>query len=87
MVKPQEEPFKDLTSLLLGKMIYKGNDISAFNEKDLREFRKEVQIIFQDPYSSLNPRMTIGNAIMEPMQVHGILANDEERKKRELKSY
>ena len=65
-----------------GQMIYKGKDISSFNEQELREFRKEVQIIFQDPYSSLNPRMTIGNAIMEPMQVHGILANDEERKKR-----
>jgi peptide/nickel transport system ATP-binding protein len=65
-----------------GQMIYKGKDIANFNEQELREFRKEVQIIFQDPYSSLNPRMTIGNAIMEPMQVHGILANDEERKKR-----
>ena len=64
-----------------GKMIYMGKDISTFNKKELREFRKEVQIIFQDPYSSLNP-MTIGNAILEPMQVHGILANDEERKKR-----
>jgi peptide/nickel transport system ATP-binding protein len=65
-----------------GKMIYKGRDIASFDEKELREFRKEVQIIFQDPYSSLNPRMTIGNAIMEPMQVHGILENDIERKKR-----
>ena len=65
-----------------GQMIYKGKDIASLNEQELREFRKEVQIIFQDPYSSLNPRMTIGNAILEPMQVHGILANDEERKKR-----
>lgn len=65
-----------------GQMIYKGRDIASFNEKELREFRKEVQIIFQDPYSSLNPRMTIGNAIMEPMKVHNILSNDEERKKR-----
>ncbi|MGC6471010.1 MAG: ABC transporter ATP-binding protein [Flavobacteriales bacterium] len=65
-----------------GHMIYKGRDIASFDEKELRAFRKEVQIIFQDPYSSLNPRMTIGNAIMEPMKVHGILANDEERKKR-----
>ena len=65
-----------------GQMIYKGRDIASFDEKELREFRKEVQIIFQDPYSSLNPRMTIGNAIMEPMKVHGILANDEERKQR-----
>ena len=65
-----------------GQMIYKAKDIAAFNEQELREFRKEVQIIFQDPYSSLNPRMTIGNAIMEPMEVHGILYNFEERKKR-----
>ena len=65
-----------------GEMIYKGKDIAKMNTKELREFRKEVQIIFQDPYSSLNPRMTIGNAIMEPMQVHDILDNDEQRKKR-----
>ncbi len=65
-----------------GQMLYKGSDIATFNEDELRAFRKEVQIIFQDPYSSLNPRMTIGNAIMEPMQVHGILTNDKERKKR-----
>ena len=65
-----------------GQMLYNGRDIASFDEKELREFRKEVQIIFQDPYSSLNPRMTIGNAIMEPMQVHGILDNDEDRKKR-----
>ena len=65
-----------------GEMIYKGKDISLMNAEELRLFRKEVQIIFQDPYSSLNPRMTIGNAIMEPMQVHNILDSDEERKKR-----
>ena len=65
-----------------GQMLYKGKDIALFDENELRAFRKEVQIIFQDPYSSLNPRMTIGNAIMEPMQVHGIMENDDERKKR-----
>ena len=65
-----------------GEMLYKGKNIVSFNEHELRDFRKEVQIIFQDPYSSLNPRMTIGNAIMEPMQVHDILANEEDRKKR-----
>jgi len=63
-----------------GEMIYKGRDIVKMTADELRVFRKEVQIIFQDPYSSLNPRMTIGNAIMEPMQVHGILDNDEQRK-------
>ena len=65
-----------------GKMMYKKNDIAQMSEKELRAFRKEVQIIFQDPYSSLNPRMTIGDAIMEPMKVHGILDGDEQRKKR-----
>ena len=65
-----------------GQIIYNGKDVINMNAKELRSFRKEVQIIFQDPYSSLNPRMTIGNAIMEPMQVHGILNNDDERKKR-----
>ncbi|MBT5090215.1 MAG: ABC transporter ATP-binding protein [Flavobacteriales bacterium] len=65
-----------------GEMIYKGKDIAKMNADELRIFRKDVQIIFQDPYSSLNPRITIGNAIMEPMQVHGILQNDEQRKKR-----
>ena len=65
-----------------GEMIYKGLDIAKMNADQLRAFRKEVQIIFQDPYSSLNPRMTIGNAIMEPMQVHNILNSDEERKEK-----
>ena len=65
-----------------GSMVYKGQDIAKMNAEELREFRKEVQIIFQDPYSSLNPRMTIGNAIMEPMQVHNILASDYERKEK-----
>jgi peptide/nickel transport system ATP-binding protein len=63
-------------------MIYKGHDIAKMNADELRNFRKEVQIIFQDPYSSLNPRMTIGNAIMEPMQVHKILENGGQRRKK-----
>ncbi len=65
-----------------GEILYQGKDVTKMNAKELRAFRKEVQIIFQDPYSSLNPRMTIGNAIMEPMQVHDILKNNDERKKR-----
>jgi len=54
------------------------------NKKELSEFRREVQIIFQDPYSSLNPRMTIGNSIVEPMKVHGLFNSDEERKNRAI---
>ncbi len=65
-----------------GQMLYQGKNIGLMSFDELRSFRKDVQIIFQDPYSSLNPRMTIGNAIMEPMQVHNILENNEERKKR-----
>ena len=47
---------------------------------ELKEFRKEVQIIFQDPFSSLNPRITVGSSILEPMSAHGILSNNSERK-------
>ena len=49
-------------------------------EKNLKAFRKQVQIIFQDPYSSLNPRMQIGKAIAEPMEVHQLYANKRERR-------
>ena len=63
-----------------GEIIFDGKNITDLPKEEMRNLRKDMQIIFQDPYSSLNPRMTIGNAIMEPMQVHKILANDEERK-------
>ncbi len=65
-----------------GQILFKGQDLATLNPKEMRAMRKHIQIIFQDPYSSLNPRMTIGNAIMEPMQVHGILANDSERRRK-----
>jgi peptide/nickel transport system ATP-binding protein len=63
-----------------GKIIYNGKDITKLSPNDMRFYRKEMQIIFQDPYSSLNPRMTIGEAIMEPMRVHKILHSDNARK-------
>ncbi|MDZ4806910.1 MAG: ABC transporter ATP-binding protein [Bacteroidota bacterium] len=63
-----------------GKIIYKGVDLTAKKRNELRSLRKEVQIVFQDPYSSLNPRITIGAAIAEPMKVHGILPTDKQRK-------
>jgi peptide/nickel transport system ATP-binding protein len=63
-----------------GQILYKGNDITNLNKEDIRKLRKEIQIIFQDPYSSLNPRIPIGKAIMEPMKEHGLFANDAERK-------
>ncbi|MDD2985696.1 ABC transporter ATP-binding protein [Flavobacterium sp.] len=63
-----------------GHILYKGKDITHLDTTEIRKLRKEIQIIFQDPYSSLNPRIPIGKAIMEPMQVHGLFANDKERK-------
>ena len=55
-----------------GKVWFNGMDVTALEGQALRDFRKQAQIVFQDPYSSLNPRITIGEAIMEPMLVHGI---------------
>lgn len=63
-----------------GDIVFKGKNLVQLNPEEMRDVRKHLQIIFQDPYSSLNPRITIGEAIMEPMQVHKILANDKERK-------
>ncbi len=63
-----------------GSLKYKGNDITNLNKAALRNLRKEIQIIFQDPYASLNPRLTVGKAIMEPMKVHSLFNSDEERK-------
>jgi len=63
-----------------GNIIFNGENLSELGKSDLRKMRKDVQIIFQDPYSSLNPKVTVGNAIMEPLQVHGIFKNDKERK-------
>lgn len=62
-----------------GQIKYNGVDIPSLNSKDLRTLRRKMQIIFQDPYASLNPRMTIASAIMEPMTIHGLGKNKEER--------
>ena len=67
-----------------GKILYRGNDLTKLSAKDIRALRKEIQIIFQDPYSSLNPRITVGKAIMEPMQVHKLYANDKERREKTI---
>lgn len=67
-----------------GQIIFKGIDITTLSTNELRGMRRDMQIIFQDPYSSLNPRLTIGTAIMEPMRVHDIGANDKVRKEKAL---
>ena len=63
-----------------GKIILNGTDLLQLPKKDITALRKDLQIVFQDPYGSLNPRITIGDAMMEPMQVHKILTNKNERK-------
>ncbi|HEX5742824.1 MAG TPA: ABC transporter ATP-binding protein, partial [Flavobacteriaceae bacterium] len=63
-----------------GELFYKGIDITTLKDSDWKVLRKEIQIIFQDPYASLNPRITIGKAILEPMKVHQIHKSDKERK-------
>lgn len=65
-----------------GKILYRGTDLTKLKAREIRELRKEIQIIFQDPYSSLNPRITVGKAILEPMQVHGLYKNDRERRQK-----
>jgi peptide/nickel transport system ATP-binding protein len=64
-----------------GEVYFQDRNISSIaSQKEMRELRKDIQIIFQDPYSSLNPRKTIGEAIIEPMRLHHIGSNDNERR-------
>ncbi|TAE67941.1 MAG: ABC transporter ATP-binding protein [Bacteroidetes bacterium] len=65
-----------------GKILFEGKDITEYNSRELRKYRNEMQIVFQDPYSSLNPRMTIGESILEPMLVHKIYENNKIRKEK-----
>jgi peptide/nickel transport system ATP-binding protein len=65
-----------------GKIYLEGKDITQIKADALRNMRKDLQIVFQDPYGSLNPRITIGNAILEPLNVHGILADKNQRKEK-----
>jgi oligopeptide/dipeptide ABC transporter ATP-binding protein len=62
-----------------GQVLFEGKDITQFNKKQLKSLRKEIQIIFQDPYSSINPRHSVGQIIEEPMIVNRIITNQTER--------
>ena len=64
-----------------GKVYFEGKDVSKMNKKELKAMRRDMQFIFQDPYASLNPRMTIGEIVSEPMVIHGI-GTPEERTER-----
>ena len=63
-----------------GNILFEGKDIAHIDKKEMRKMRKDIQIIFQDPYGSLNPRITIGSAIQEPMKIHGLLQSNKQRR-------
>ena len=65
-----------------GKVYYQDQDLSDLKGGDLRHLRRNMQIIFQDPYASLDPRMTVGNIIAEPLEIHGIGKSKKERRER-----
>jgi peptide/nickel transport system ATP-binding protein len=65
-----------------GELRFDGEDITTIKGSDLKDLRREMQIVFQDPYSSLNPRKTIGSIIAEPFVVHGLLKGEGKRKRR-----
>ena len=67
-----------------GEIVFNDRNITNYTSKKMRPLRKDMQIIFQDPYSSLNPKIYIGEAIMEPMRVHGVYDNDFQRKQEVL---
>ncbi len=67
-----------------GQILYKNIDITKLSKIEIKKLRKDIQIIFQDPYSSLNPRIQIGEAIMEPMKVHNLYNSNAERKEKAL---
>jgi peptide/nickel transport system ATP-binding protein len=65
-----------------GNIFFNGKNLAEIPDGQLRKMRKNIQIIFQDPYGSLNPRITIGDAINEPMKIHSILSSDKKRKEK-----
>ncbi|PST83514.1 ABC transporter ATP-binding protein [Pedobacter yulinensis] len=65
-----------------GSILFKGSEMREKNRKELQDMRRNMQIIFQDPYSSLNPRISIGDSITEPLKVHGLHGSDRNRRDR-----
>lgn len=65
-----------------GEILFDGKDITKIKGKELNQFKQEVQMIFQDPYASLNPRMTVGEIIKEPMDIHKVYKTEEEKEAR-----
>jgi len=68
-----------------GEIIFDGKNITTLKPQELRKLRREIQLIFQDPFSALNPRISIGNTLMEPLQVHQLFDTEQQRKTHILK--
>jgi oligopeptide/dipeptide ABC transporter ATP-binding protein len=68
-----------LTEPTAGKIVFEGRDITTFSRRQMRPVRRELQIVFQDPYASLNPRMTVRNIVSEPLRIHGVYRGREGR--------
>ncbi len=65
-----------------GQVVFEGRDLTTLDDAELRPVRRRIQVIFQDPYSSLNPRMTVGQILAEPLAVHGIIPDAAGRRRR-----
>ena len=68
-----------LTRPTSGTVLFEGKDVSKMSKKELKEMRRNMQFIFQDPYASLNPRMTIGEIVSEPLIIHNVMPDTKER--------
>jgi peptide/nickel transport system ATP-binding protein len=68
-----------LVDATAGRVLYEGRDLLALSASELMAYRRKIQIVFQNPYASLNPRFTVGQILTEPMRVHGIGGGEEER--------
>ena len=68
-----------LTQPTSGRVVFDGKDVASMGRRELKEMRRNMQYIFQDPYASLNPRMTIGEIVSEPLLIHGLMESADER--------
>ncbi len=73
-----------LTDATAGSILFEGKDLAQLNAAQMRQYRSRIQIIFQNPYASLNPRFTVGQILIEPMRIHKIGTDDDDRARKAL---